>query len=150
VPSQLDVPKNLENGVSQKGRAGSHIILANSWDGTSCLDDCLTEAPNPGPKAGSCLEESLEMDLAALVKKYLEIAGGFGRSVHLSQFGLSKTETEKLIAALDEDYQISRYMVLSRERDEALAPYLSGARVYLINGYEVTHVSFDADVQKLL
>ena len=90
------------------------------------------------------------MNLAALVRKYVEIAGGFGRAVHLSQFGLSKAEAEKLLAALDEDYQISRYMVLARERDDALAAYPPSARVYLINGYEVTHVSFAADVQKLL
>jgi hypothetical protein len=90
------------------------------------------------------------MDLASLVKKYLEIAGGFGRSVHLSEFGLSKAETEQLISALDEDYQISRYMVLSRERDEALATYPAEARIYKINDFEVSHVSFDAGVEKLL
>ncbi len=90
------------------------------------------------------------MDLAWLVKKYLEIAGGFGRSVHLSEFGLSKAETEKLISAFDEDYQISRYMVLSRELDEALGRYPAGARVYKINDFEVSHVSFDAGIEKLL
>jgi hypothetical protein len=90
------------------------------------------------------------MDLAQVIKKYLEVGGGFGRSVHLSQFGLPPSETEKLIAAFDEDYQISRYMVLSRERDEALMAYPPEARVYLINGYEATHVSLHADVQKIL
>ena len=90
------------------------------------------------------------MDLAALVKKYLELAGGFGRSIHLSELGLAKAETEKIIAAFDEDYQISRYLILSRELDEALAYYPPEVRVYLINGFEVSHFSFDAGVQALL
>lgn len=90
------------------------------------------------------------MDLAAAVKKYVEIAGGFGKLVHLSALGLPKAETEKLVSAWDEDYQISRYLVLSRERDEALAPLPAEALVYLINGFEVTHLSFHPDIQKLL
>jgi hypothetical protein len=90
------------------------------------------------------------MDLGVLVKRYLETAGGFGRSVHLSELGLSKLEAEKVISAFDEDYQISRYMLLSRERDEALAQFPPELRVYWINGYECSHVSFSADVQKLL
>ncbi len=90
------------------------------------------------------------MDLAAIVKKYLDASGGFDRPVHLSEFGLSKAETEKIISALDEDYQISRYMLLSRERDEALSSYPSDARVYLINGFEVSHLSFHPDIQKML
>jgi len=90
------------------------------------------------------------MDLATLVKKYLELAGGFGRPVHLSEFGLSKVETEKIISAFDEDYQISRYLLLSRERGEALASFPADARIYLINGYEVTHISLQPDIQKLL
>ncbi len=90
------------------------------------------------------------MDLSAVIKRYLEIAGGFDQPVHLSQFALSKAETEDTFAALDEDYQISRYMQLSRERDEALSSFPSGSRVYLISGYEVSHISFQSEIQKLL
>lgn len=90
------------------------------------------------------------MDLPTLVKKYLEIAGRFERPVHLSVFALAKADTEKIVAALDEDYQISRYVQLSRERDELLADFPREARVYLINGYEVSHLSFHPDIQKLL
>ncbi len=90
------------------------------------------------------------MDLAVVVKKYLSAAGGFGQPAHLSTLGLSKTETEKAISALDEDYQISRYMLLSRERDETLSSYPSEARVYLINGFEASHFSLEAGIQKLL
>jgi hypothetical protein len=90
------------------------------------------------------------MDLPAIVKKYLEIAGGFNRPVHLSQFGFSRDQTEKIISTFDEDYQISRYMLLSRERDDRLASLPGEKRVYLINGYEVSHISFQPDIQKLL
>ncbi len=88
--------------------------------------------------------------MAALVKKYLETSGNFGRPVHLSTLGLSRAETEKVISALDEDYQISRYMLLSREPDNALGSYPPEARVYSINGFEVSHLSFQPDIQKLL
>lgn len=90
------------------------------------------------------------MDLAPAVKKYLEVAGGFDQPVHLSAFGLSKEETETAVSVWDEDYQISRYMLLSRERDEELESYPPDARLYLVNGYECTHLSFHADIQKLL
>jgi hypothetical protein len=90
------------------------------------------------------------MDLAELVRKYTEIAGGFGRAVHLSLFGLSKAETEKVIATFDDDYQISRFIVLSRERDEELVSYAPEVRVYSINGFEVSHVSFSPEIRKVL
>jgi len=90
------------------------------------------------------------MDLAAAVRKYLEVTGGFDRSMHLFEFGLSRAETEEAFSAWDEDYQISRYMVLSRERDEELASFPPDARVFLINGFECTHLSFHASIETLL
>jgi hypothetical protein len=90
------------------------------------------------------------MNLAALVTKYLEASGGFGRPVHLSFLGLPKTETEKIISAFDEDYQVSRYLLLSRESDELLSSLPKEERVYLINGMECSHLSFKPDVRKLL
>ena len=90
------------------------------------------------------------MDLASAVKRYLEITGGFDRPMHLSEFRLSKEETEKTLSAWDEDYQISRYMLLARERDEALSELPPEARIYIINGFECSHVTFHADIQKLL
>ncbi len=104
--------------------------------------------PWTGPRVGD--EGASGMGLAGIVKKYLETSGGFERPVHLSALGLSRAETEKIISALDEDYQISRYMLLSRERDEALSAYPHDARVYLINGFEVSHLSFQPGIQKLL
>lgn len=90
------------------------------------------------------------MELATGVKKYLEIAGGFNRLAHLSRFGLARDEAEKTFSSWDEDYQISRYMALSRERDEELTAFPEGERVYFINGFECSHVSFHPDVEKLL
>jgi len=90
------------------------------------------------------------MNLAGLVKKYLEIAGGYGRSVHLSEFGLTNADTEELISAFDEDYQISRFMRLSRQADEVLKGYPAEKRLYKINDFEISHLSFDPGVEKLL
>jgi hypothetical protein len=90
------------------------------------------------------------MDLAEFVKKYTELTGDFGRAVHLSGFGLSKAQTEKVISAFDDDYQISRYMVLSREPDEELSSYPAGARVYSINGFEVSHVALAPGIRKVV
>lgn len=90
------------------------------------------------------------MNLGAAVSKYLQVAGEFDRLVHLSQFGLTKEEVEKTFSAWDEDYQISRYMLLSRERDETLAEFPAAQRTFLISGFECSHVSFHADIRKLL
>jgi hypothetical protein len=90
------------------------------------------------------------MDLRTAVRIYLDASGGHDQPLHLSRFGLSKEETERIFSAWDEDYQISRFMLLSRERDEALNEFLPEARVYLINGFEVSHVSFREGIQQLL
>ncbi len=90
------------------------------------------------------------MELAEAVKKYLEIAGSFGRPIHLSELGLSKEVTQKTVSVWDEDYQISRYLVLTRSNDDALKSFPPEARVYAINGFEYSHVAFHEDIQKLL
>lgn len=90
------------------------------------------------------------MNLAALVAKYVEVAGGFGKPVHLSFLGLSKPETEKIISAFDEDYQVSRYLLLSRERDEVLDSLPEEERIYVINGLECSHLSIHPDIRQLL
>jgi hypothetical protein len=55
-----------------------------------------------------------------------------------------------VISAFDDDYQISRYMVLFREPDEELLSYPPEARVYSINGFEASHVSFAPGIRKIL
>jgi hypothetical protein len=90
------------------------------------------------------------MDLPTLVKTYLEQSGGFDRPLHLSRLGLSKPEIEKLFSQWDEDYQISRYMSLLRMGDESLSAYPENERVFLVNGFESSHVTFNQNIQELL
>ena len=80
------------------------------------------------------------MNLRGIVEKYLAIAGGYGRSAALADFGLDRDQTELVFAAFDEDYHISRYFHFSR---------VSGT-AYTINGFEHTHVSIDAQIQEVL
>ena len=89
------------------------------------------------------------MDLAAVVKTYLELTGGFDLSLHLSQLGLPRPEVERLFSAWDEDYQISRFMLLSRVGDEELGAFPPDQRVFSINNYEYTHLSFRSGIQQL-
>ena len=85
------------------------------------------------------------MDLATFVHRYLEIAGEFGRPVLLSRLGLGRDELEGTISAFDEDYQISRYMHLSRPSGTVAA----GHEMYRINGFEYSHVSFHPGIRQL-
>ncbi len=90
------------------------------------------------------------MDLADAVATYLRIGGEFGRPVQLSQFVSNKAEIEKAFSAWDEDYQISRYMLLSRAPDEELVSLPPESRLFLINDHEYSHVSFHSDIQRVL
>jgi hypothetical protein len=80
------------------------------------------------------------MQLHEAVEKYLAVSGGYGKSVPLASFGLSKEETERVFAVFDEDYHISRFFHLDKKTGEA----------YQINGFPQTHVSIDAEVQTIL
>lgn len=80
------------------------------------------------------------MELKEVVRKYLENAGGYGRSVSLESLGLSREETESLFSAFDEDYHISRFIHFARS---------AGAN-FQINGFPQTHVSIDAKIQSIL
>jgi len=90
------------------------------------------------------------VNLTDAVRTYLGLTGGFDRPLHLSQFGLGKNETERIFSAWDEDYQISRYMVLSREGEDMLGEYPDDVRVFHINGQESTHVRFRPGIQQFL
>ena len=80
------------------------------------------------------------MNLREVVEKYLALAGGHGRPAALADFGLDRAQTERVFAAFDEDYHISRYFHFSRATGAA----------YTINGFDHTHVSIDADIQSIL
>jgi hypothetical protein len=90
------------------------------------------------------------MDLTVALRKYLEVTGGFNRAMHLSQFELSKDETERLFSAWDEDYQISRYMLLTRAPEHELATLPKESRTYAVNGHETSHVAFRSEIQRFL
>jgi hypothetical protein len=93
------------------------------------------QSPAPLGLGACCVEE-----LRKIVTKYLALAGAMGRAVPLSAFGLPPEEATRLFSALDEDYQISRYLKLTRQ---------SGVE-YSINGFPQTHVAFDPAVETLL
>jgi len=80
------------------------------------------------------------MNLREVVEKYLAIAGGYGRAAALADFGFDRPQTERVFAAFDEDYHISRYFHFSRGSGDA----------YTINGFEHTHVSIDSEIQEVL
>jgi hypothetical protein len=52
------------------------------------------------------------MTLQQAVEKYLGIAGRFGETMALSQFGLPRAELEALFSAWDEDYHVHRHFEL--------------------------------------
>jgi len=79
-------------------------------------------------------------ELRQLVERYLLLAGQFGRAVSLETFALSAEETARLFSALDEDYQISRYLKFSRQ----------GGTEFSINGFPQTHVAFDEAILDVL
>jgi hypothetical protein len=81
------------------------------------------------------------MDLKAVVERYLNTAGDFGKPVRLATFGLSQAETEALFGSLDEDYHISRFLHFASE---------AGQNSYAVSGEKVTHVTIDAGVKELL
>ena len=84
------------------------------------------------------------MDLAAVVKRYRELVGGFDRPLHLAQFGLPKAEVERLFSAWDEDYQISRFMLFSRQSDAG------ELQVFTLHDEEVTHVTFRQRIEQIV
>ena len=89
------------------------------------------------------------MTLAEGVRKYLELAGEFGKPVPLGSFGISKPETEKLFAAWDEDYQINRFMMLTVEASQDSAGR-STHEIYQVNGFDCTHITLQPGIRELL
>jgi hypothetical protein len=81
------------------------------------------------------------MQLREIVEKYLAAAGGYGHSVALSSLGFSRAEIEQVFSIYDEDYHISRFFHLSAQ---------PAAESYNINGFPQTHVTIDAEIQRIL
>jgi hypothetical protein len=83
------------------------------------------------------------MSLSDVVKKYRDLAGGFGAAVSLSDFGLPRVNAETVFSELDEDYQISRFLHFQNREAEKFP-------VFLINGFPQTHITLDAEIESLL
>ncbi len=79
-------------------------------------------------------------ELREIVEKYLALAGGFGVAVSLASFALGAEETSRVFSALDEDYQISRYLQFSRRPGTEFS----------INGFPQTHLAMDEAIRGLL
>ena len=81
------------------------------------------------------------MDLRQIVELYKKLAGGFGKALPLSAFGLPQKEIERIFGALDEDYHLSRFVYFNN---------LSGAEAFSINGFPQTHVTIESGVTETL
>ena len=69
------------------------------------------------------------MKLKDAVEKYLAVAGRFGETMPLGQFGLPQAEAEAMLSAWDEDYHLHRHFEL------VPASWMSeGAPAYSVNG----------------
>jgi len=79
-------------------------------------------------------------ELRQLVERYLLLAGQFGREVSLDSFALGPGETTRIFSALDEDYQISRYLKFTRQIGTEFS----------INGFPQTHIAFEEAILDLL
>jgi hypothetical protein len=84
------------------------------------------------------------MRLPEVVKKYLAVAGGYGKSVAIASLGIPRQETERVFDFLDEDYHISRFFHFRHESEEG------GQNTFLINGFPQTHILIDGDIQSIL
>jgi hypothetical protein len=80
------------------------------------------------------------MALSELVRKYLAVAGGYGKFMPISSLGLSHLEGEEAFGILDEDYHISRFFQFRNDRGEA----------YEINGFPQTHFAIDSEIESIL
>jgi hypothetical protein len=89
-----------------------------------------TEATGPAPM----------MNLAEFVHRYVQLAGGFGKPVALSAFGLTPDETQTVFSSFDEDYHISRFLHFSA----------ATGQTYNLSGEAISHVAVDRDIESLL
>jgi hypothetical protein len=90
------------------------------------------------------------MTLKELVARYREAAGGYGRPLHLSEFGLPRAELERELSAYEEDYQISRFLRLTRVADEENQPRAGGSALYTINGFDYSHLAILPEIEEIL
>jgi hypothetical protein len=80
------------------------------------------------------------MPLREIVDRYLSVAVRFGIPVALSSLAFSPAETERIFSGYDEDYHISRFFHFSQ----------NDGVPFSINGFPVTHLAIDAEIQSIL
>ncbi|HXU48823.1 MAG TPA: hypothetical protein VN727_07230 [Candidatus Binatia bacterium] len=80
------------------------------------------------------------MGLREIVDRYLAAAGGYSKVIPISALKLPRAEAEKVFNALDEDYNISRYIHF----------VCAAGADYSINGFPQSHISIDSDIQSIL
>jgi hypothetical protein len=86
----------------------------------------------------------MTMRLPEVVKKYLAVAGGYGKFVTIASLQIPREETERVFDFLDEDYHISRFFHFRDASGE------SSQDTFLINGFPQTHISIDSEIQAIL
>jgi hypothetical protein len=86
----------------------------------------------------------MTMRLPEVVKKYLAVAGGYGKSVTIASLEIPREETERVFDFLDEDYHISRFFHFHN------ASGGDPSAAFLINGFPQTHIAIDQEIQSIL
>ena len=93
------------------------------------------------------------MNLNEAVEKYLAVTGEFGRPMPLTAFGLDQKDTEAMLAAWEEDYQLHRHLELipagsaGPEEEGREGPFATAAQTrYFVGGIAYTGVVFRASI----
>ena len=88
------------------------------------------------------------MNLNAAVQKYLAVTGEFGQPMPLTAFGLDREQTEAMLAAWEEDYQLHRHMELIPAGPEGEKP--TAQTSYVVGGIEYIGVVFRASIRNVI
>jgi hypothetical protein len=86
------------------------------------------------------------MVLREAVEKYLSIAGEFDRPMPLSAFGLGREETESMLSAWEEDYQLHRHLELVPAGTSGPAKHTE----YLVGGVAYTEIVIRQSISSVI
>jgi len=100
------------------------------------------------------------MNLKTAVEKYLAVTGEFGQPMPLTSFGLDRKQTEAMLAAWEEDYQLHRHMELipagtagsgGESREGREGPLETADQTgYFVGGIAYTGVVFRASIRGVI
>jgi len=88
------------------------------------------------------------MNLNAAVQKYLAVTGAFGQPMPLTAFGLDREQTEAMLAAWEEDYQLHRHMELISAKEGPLEA--STPARYFVGGIAYTGVVMQESIRTVI